>query len=106
MVAIIGLDVATVTLICEEATAKSGEPISIANYLVDGNYAVSGKSILLYEACMSMRMYSISICIQALNLHALLQWRLHLRKELVWVILTVCHSYCTVVNLTSLIEYY
>jgi len=42
MVAIIGLDVATVTLICEEATAKSGEPISIANYLVDGNYAVSG----------------------------------------------------------------
>jgi len=42
MVAIIGLDIATVTLICEEATAKSGEPISIANYLVDGNYAVSG----------------------------------------------------------------
>jgi len=42
MVAIIGLDVATVSLICEEAAAKSGEPISIANYLVDGNYAVSG----------------------------------------------------------------
>jgi [acyl-carrier-protein] S-malonyltransferase len=56
MVAIIGLDVATVTLICEEATAKSGEPISIANYLVDGNYAVSGTSIFSYEACMSTRL--------------------------------------------------
>ena len=43
MVAIIGLDVATVQLICEEAAAKSGQPISIANYLVDGNYAVSGE---------------------------------------------------------------
>jgi len=48
MVAIIGLDVATVSLICEEAAAKSGEPISIANYLVDGNYAVSGTSISNY----------------------------------------------------------
>ena len=56
MVAIIGLDIATVTLICEEATAKSGEPISIANYLVDGNYAVSGTAIFNYEACMSTRL--------------------------------------------------
>jgi len=56
MVAIIGLDVATVTLICEEAAAKSGEPISIANYLVDGNYAVSGTSISIYEECMAMGM--------------------------------------------------
>lgn len=47
MVAVIGLDVATVQKICDEATAKSGKPISIANYLVDGNYAISGA----IEAC-------------------------------------------------------
>lgn len=47
MVAVVGLDVATVGKICEEAAAKSGKPISIANYLVDGNYAVSGAK----EAC-------------------------------------------------------
>jgi [acyl-carrier-protein] S-malonyltransferase len=47
MVAIIGLDVATVETICQEAAAKSGKPIQIANYLVDGNYAISGA----LEAC-------------------------------------------------------
>jgi [acyl-carrier-protein] S-malonyltransferase len=47
MVAVVGLDVATVDKICAEATAKSGKPIAIANYLVDGNYAVSGAK----EAC-------------------------------------------------------
>lgn len=47
MVAIIGLDVATVEKICAEAASKSGKPISIANYLVDGNYAISGA----IEAC-------------------------------------------------------
>lgn len=47
MVAVIGLDLGTVEKICKEATEKSGKPISIANYLVDGNYAVSGAK----EAC-------------------------------------------------------
>lgn len=28
--------------VCDDAAAVSGLPISIANYLVDGNYAVSG----------------------------------------------------------------
>ena len=36
MVAVVGLDSATVQKICDEATLKSGKPISIANYLVDG----------------------------------------------------------------------
>jgi [acyl-carrier-protein] S-malonyltransferase len=51
MVAIIGLDIATVEKICEEATKISGKPISIANYLVDGNYAISGAK----EACDAAR---------------------------------------------------
>ena len=42
MVAIIGLPVAEVEKICEQAREKSGEQIAIANYLVDGNYAISG----------------------------------------------------------------
>jgi [acyl-carrier-protein] S-malonyltransferase len=42
MVAVVGLDVGKVEQICEEASKKTGKPISIANYLVDGNYAVSG----------------------------------------------------------------
>lgn len=42
MVAIIGLDITAVDQICTEAAAQSGQQISIANYLVDGNYAVSG----------------------------------------------------------------
>jgi [acyl-carrier-protein] S-malonyltransferase len=51
MVAIVGLDIATVNAICAEATKKSGKPITIANYLVDGNYAVSGA----IEACDAAR---------------------------------------------------
>ena len=51
MVAVVGLDVATVEKICEEATKKTNSPISIANYLVDGNYAVSGS----IEACKSVQ---------------------------------------------------
>lgn len=47
MVAIIGLDAATVDEVCKAASEKSGKPINIANYLVDGNYAISGAS----EAC-------------------------------------------------------
>eukprot|EP01038_Epipyxis_sp_PR26KG_P004741 gene4741-6652_t len=47
MVAIVGLDIATVEKICTEASTKSGKPIVIANYLVDGNYAISGAK----EAC-------------------------------------------------------
>ena len=43
MVSVVGLDVASVEKICEEARKKSGKDISIANYLVDGNYAVSGE---------------------------------------------------------------
>ena len=51
MVAVIGLDVAAVEKICEEARAKSGKPVTIANYLVDGNYAVSGAM----EACEAVK---------------------------------------------------
>jgi [acyl-carrier-protein] S-malonyltransferase len=47
MVAIIGLPVKTVEDICSDAAEKSGKPIQIANYLVDGNYAISGA----IEAC-------------------------------------------------------
>lgn len=47
MVAVVGLDIATVDKICAEARTKSGKQIAIANYLVDGNYAVSGAT----EAC-------------------------------------------------------
>lgn len=50
MVSVVGLDVATVEKICQEAAAKSGKQISIANYLVDGNYAVSGS----IEACQAV----------------------------------------------------
>jgi [acyl-carrier-protein] S-malonyltransferase len=42
MVAIVGLDAKKVEFICQETRQKSGKDISIANYLVDGNYAVSG----------------------------------------------------------------
>jgi len=47
MVAVIGLSKEAVQQICDKAAAQSGQPISIANYLVDGNYAVSGAK----EAC-------------------------------------------------------
>lgn len=42
MVAVVGLDSVAVQKICEAAAARSGEPIGIANYLSEGNYAVSG----------------------------------------------------------------
>lgn len=51
MVAVIGLDIPTVEKVCAEATAKTGKPIAIANYLVDGNYAVSGAK----EACAAVQ---------------------------------------------------
>jgi len=51
MVAVLGLNIAQVQKLCEEATAKSGKPIAIANYLVDGNYAISGGK----EACDAAR---------------------------------------------------
>jgi len=42
MVSVIGLDSDKVKELCEVASEKSGEEIQIANYLCDGNYAVSG----------------------------------------------------------------
>lgn len=51
MVAVVGLDIAAVNAICAAATAKSGKPIAIANYLMDGNYAISGA----IEACDAAR---------------------------------------------------
>ena len=47
MVSVIGLGKDVVAEICEAASEKSGKPIQIANYLCNGNYAVSGAS----EAC-------------------------------------------------------
>lgn len=44
MVSVIGLDKDTVNKVCEVAAEKSGESIKIANYLCNGNYAVSGHS--------------------------------------------------------------
>ncbi|KAJ8607857.1 hypothetical protein CTAYLR_008892 [Chrysophaeum taylorii] len=42
MVSVIGLDKTTVAEICDKAAAETGEPIRIANFLCNGNYAVSG----------------------------------------------------------------
>eukprot|EP01034_Spumella_vulgaris_P023699 gene23699-29945_t len=42
MVAIIGLDIAGTNKICEAAQKATGQKIAIANYLCDGNYAISG----------------------------------------------------------------
>jgi [acyl-carrier-protein] S-malonyltransferase len=44
MVSIIGLDKEKVAELCVMASEKSGEKIQIANYLCNGNYAVSGTS--------------------------------------------------------------
>jgi [acyl-carrier-protein] S-malonyltransferase len=44
MVSIIGLKRDVVKELCESASEKSGENIQIANYLCNGNYAVSGSS--------------------------------------------------------------
>ena len=51
MVAIVGLDKESVAKICAVAAEKSGKQIAIANYLVDGNYAISGAK----EACDAAR---------------------------------------------------
>lgn len=42
MVAIIGLNSEKVKALCEKVSKDSGSEIVIANYLVDGNYAISG----------------------------------------------------------------
>jgi [acyl-carrier-protein] S-malonyltransferase len=42
MVSVIGLAKEKVAELCEAASAQTGEKIQIANYLCDGNYAVSG----------------------------------------------------------------
>jgi len=42
MVSVIGLDSTKTSELCEKATEISGEKIAIANYLCNGNYAVSG----------------------------------------------------------------
>jgi [acyl-carrier-protein] S-malonyltransferase len=47
MVSVIGLGKDVVAKLCEAAAEKSGKSIRIANYLCNGNYAVSGAS----EAC-------------------------------------------------------
>ena len=47
MLAIVGLSSTQVQAMCEEAAAKSNKDIAIANYLVDGNYVISGDK----EAC-------------------------------------------------------
>lgn len=44
MVSVIGLNKEKVAELCDMAAEKSGEKIQIANYLCDGNYAVSGGS--------------------------------------------------------------
>jgi [acyl-carrier-protein] S-malonyltransferase len=44
MVSVIGLDKIKVAELCVMASEKSGEQIQIANFLCDGNYAVSGSS--------------------------------------------------------------
>ena len=44
MVSVIGLSKDKVTELCAAASEKSGEKIQIANYLCNGNYAVSGSS--------------------------------------------------------------
>jgi [acyl-carrier-protein] S-malonyltransferase len=44
MVSVIGLNKEKVAELCEMASEKSGEKIQIANYLCNGNYAVSGSS--------------------------------------------------------------
>lgn len=47
MLAVIGGDVDKVMTLCQAAKEKSGKHITIANYLSDGNYAISGAK----EAC-------------------------------------------------------
>lgn len=42
MVSVIGLDSAKTSELCKKASETSGEKIAIANYLCNGNYAVSG----------------------------------------------------------------
>jgi len=44
MASVIGLSKEVVGEICEAAAGKSGEKVQIANYLCNGNYAVSGSS--------------------------------------------------------------
>lgn len=51
MVSVIGLDKEAVAALCQKATEQAGAPIAIANYLVSGNYAVSGAS----SACAALR---------------------------------------------------
>jgi [acyl-carrier-protein] S-malonyltransferase len=50
MVSVIGLDKTKVADLCEMASSKSGSKIQIANYLCNGNYAVSGAS----QACQAV----------------------------------------------------
>merc|ERR1719384_1427000 len=51
MVSVIGLDKEKVGELCASASEKSGESIRIANYLCNGNYAVSGS----LKACRLLR---------------------------------------------------
>ncbi|CAM9681043.1 unnamed protein product [Ascophyllum nodosum] len=44
MVSVIGLTAEKVQNICDAAAKQSGEPVQIANFLCNGNYAVSGSS--------------------------------------------------------------
>jgi [acyl-carrier-protein] S-malonyltransferase len=42
MVSVLGLNISKVQELCDEIVKRTGKPIGIANYLVDGNYAISG----------------------------------------------------------------
>merc|ERR1711957_893698 len=44
MASVIGLPKEKVAELCEAATEKSGEKVQIANFLCNGNYAVSGST--------------------------------------------------------------
>lgn len=50
MVAVIGLDAATVNALAQKASQDSGDSIAIANYLCPGNYVLSGSSKACLEA--------------------------------------------------------
>lgn len=51
MVSVIGLDSTTVAALCLEASAQSGGKVEIANYLCNGNYAVSGDKKACATVC-------------------------------------------------------
>ena len=51
MASVIGLDSDKVDELCKAATAATGEPVRIANYLCTGNYACSGSMVAVDKLC-------------------------------------------------------